>query len=87
MPLGYDGFCQPLGVHGVRQTEAASTGAKTVPGEFVAARRVGQHTAEASASRTEVRHSRGGKDAPGIHECHEKIRQFAGRKILLQGFV
>ena len=59
---------------GVGEAETASTGAPSVSGEHVAARRAGQHAAAAEAQRGTVCHARRTEETSRVYGRDEEIR-------------
>ena len=72
---GDDGPVQPPERGGVGEAEAACAGEEALPGEPVAARRAGQHPAEAAEERAERGPAGGGEEAPGVHEPAQEVRR------------
>ncbi len=70
---GDDGPVQPPERSGVREAEAACSGATALSGEPVAEGRAGQHPAEAPEERTERRTAGGGEETSGVHEPAQEI--------------
>jgi len=72
--VGDDSIGEPPAAGGVREAEAACSGAPALPGEHVVEGRAGQYTAATSAQRAAVCRARGTEETSGVHGRNEQVR-------------